>query len=102
MILGSSGSGKTVLLETIAGLYSPSEGSIIYYNNKDLLSLPPEKRNIGFVYQNYELFPHMTVKENIIFGLKIRKISEDIINKKLCGLVTMFKINHLMHWKNEI
>ncbi len=96
VMLGPSGSGKTVLLETIAGLYKPDEGSI-HYNNRNLVSLPPEKRNIGFVYQNYELFPHMTVRDNIIFGLKVRKISEDIINEKLHVLVSMLKISHLLH-----
>ena len=95
VILGPSGSGKTVLLETIAGLYEPDKGGI-YYNNKDMTLLPPEKRNIGFVYQNYELFPHMTVEENITFGLRMRKVDKDTICKKLYDLVSMLKIRHIL------
>lgn len=95
VILGPSGSGKTVLLETIAGLYIPAKGEI-YYNDENITLFPPEKRNIGFVYQNYELFPHMTVEENITFGLRIRKINKEIISKKLHNLVSMLKISHLL------
>lgn len=95
VILGPSGSGKTVLLETIAGLYVPDEGNI-YYAGEDITHFSPERRNIGFVYQNYELFPHMTVEENITFGLRIRKIDKKIICEKLYSLASMFKIKHLL------
>ncbi|MEY8416915.1 ATP-binding cassette domain-containing protein [Tissierella praeacuta] len=95
VILGPSGAGKTVLLETIAGLYTPDKGYILY-NKDDMVLLPPEKRDIGFVYQDYELFPHMTVEDNIIFGLKIRKIDKSIIAEKLYKLVSMLKIEHLL------
>ncbi len=94
VILGPSGAGKTVLLETIAGLYTPDKGYL--HNNNDILLLPPEKRDIGFVYQDYELFPHMTVEDNIIFGLKIRKMDKKIISEKLYKLVSMLKIEHLL------
>lgn len=95
VILGPSGSGKTVLLETIAGLYTPDKGAILY-NKKDIVCLAPEKRDIGFVYQNYELFPHMTVKDNITFGLKIRGTKKNYIIKKLKRLVSIFKIEYLL------
>ncbi|MCQ4922446.1 ATP-binding cassette domain-containing protein [Tissierella carlieri] len=95
VILGPSGSGKTVLLETIAGLYTPDSGKILY-NKNDIILLPPEKRDIGFVYQDYELFPHMTVEDNIIFGLKIRGMNKKIISEKLYKLVSMLKIEHLL------
>ncbi|CAK7028771.1 molybdenum ABC transporter ATP-binding protein [Tissierella sp. P1] len=95
VILGPSGSGKTVLLETIAGLYRPDSGNILY-NKNDITLLPPEKRDIGFVYQDYELFPHMTVEDNIIFGLKIRGMNKKIILEKLYKLVSMLKIEHLL------
>ncbi|MBU5257556.1 ABC transporter ATP-binding protein [Tissierella praeacuta] len=95
VILGPSGAGKTVLLETIAGLYTPDKGYILY-NKDDMVLLPPEKRDIGFVYQDYELFPHMTVEDNIIFGLKIRKMDKSIIAEKLYKLVSMLKIEHLL------
>lgn len=95
VILGPSGSGKTVLLETIAGLYTPDTGNILY-NKNDMNFLPPEKRGIRFVYQDYELFPHMTVEDNIIFGLKIRGVNKKIISEKLYKLVSMLKIEHLL------
>lgn len=95
VLLGPSGAGKTVLLETIAGRYKPVSGEILF-NGKNLIPLLPEERKIGFVYQQYELFSHMTARENIIFGLKIRKQSNDIIVKKLKNLVELLNIGHLL------
>ncbi len=66
VIFGPSGVGKTVLLETLAGLHTPTEGRIIV-DGEDITYLPPEKRRFGFVYQDYQLFPHMTVKENVLY-----------------------------------
>lgn len=71
VLLGASGSGKTVFLETVAGRYHLKSGKI-EIDNQDISTLLPEQRNIGFVYQNYELFPHMTVAQNIAFGLKFK------------------------------
>ncbi len=76
VILGPTGSGKTLLLELLAGFHSLDSGTI-WMDGKDLASLPPEERNLGFVYQDYMLFPHMTVRENISYGLRIRK-AEDL------------------------
>ena len=95
ILLGPSGSGKTVLLETIAGLYKPDSGKILF-NGLNLSKLTPEQRNIGFVYQQYELFPHMTVEQNIGFGLKIRKIDKNIVKSKLYKLAELFNIGHLL------
>jgi molybdate/tungstate transport system ATP-binding protein len=72
VILGPSGSGKTMLLELIAGIWYPDTGKI-YINDKEVTLLPPEQRGVGFVYQNYMLFPHKNVFENISFGLSLRK-----------------------------
>ncbi|CZR97821.1 MULTISPECIES: ABC transporter ATP-binding protein [Clostridioides] len=85
VLLGSSGSGKTLFLETLAGRYSFAKGDVTYKENL-ISSLPPESRNIGFVYQNFELFPNMNVEDNIRFPLKLRKIHKD---------EQMFKVNHL-------
>jgi iron(III) transport system ATP-binding protein len=71
--LGPSGCGKTTTLRMIAGFYYPSEGRI-RFGNKDVTNQPPNKRNTGMVFQNYALFPHMTVFENIAFGLQVRKV----------------------------
>ena len=80
--LGPSGCGKTTLLRIIAGLEFPDAGQIIL-DGVDITNLPPQKRNTGIVFQNYALFPHMTVFENIAYGLKIKKISATEINKQV-------------------
>ena len=80
--LGPSGCGKTTTLRMIAGFYYPSTGKI-YFDNQDVTTLQPNKRNIGMVFQNYALFPHMTVDENIAFGLEIRKFDKKTIKEKV-------------------
>jgi molybdate/tungstate transport system ATP-binding protein len=95
VILGPIGSGKTLLLETIAGFHYPEKGSI-FIDGNEVTFLPPEKRSIGFVYQDYLLFPHLKVKENIQFGLKIRKYSKLEIEKRTKELAETLKISHLL------
>ena len=73
VLLGSSGSGKSTLLRMIAGL-TPFEKGNIWLNGRDVTTLPPQQRGVGFVFQNYSLFRHMTVAQNIAFGLEIRKM----------------------------
>lgn len=80
--LGPSGCGKTTTLRMVAGFYYPSTGKI-YFDNQDVTTLQPNKRNIGMVFQNYALFPHMTVDENIAFGLQVRKMSKEQIREKV-------------------
>ncbi|MEG0260126.1 MAG: ABC transporter ATP-binding protein [Lysinibacillus sp.] len=80
--LGPSGCGKTTTLRMIAGFYYPTEGKI-FFDNRDVTMLQPNKRNIGMVFQNYALFPHMTVNENIAFGLQVRKFSKADIKLKV-------------------
>ncbi len=72
-LLGPSGCGKTTTLRTIAGLESPNAGRI-YFDDRDVTALPPEKRNAAMVFQNYALFPHMNIFENVAFGLRARKM----------------------------
>jgi len=76
VLLGGSGSGKSTILRMIAGLTAPDTGKI-ELNGMDVTNLPPQKRNTGFVFQNYSIFRHMTVAENIEFGLRIRKAATD-------------------------
>ncbi|UWP79771.1 ABC transporter ATP-binding protein [Dactylosporangium fulvum] len=72
-LLGPSGSGKTTLLRVIAGLIEPRAGRVVI-DGADVTKLPPQKRDLGFVFQNYALFPHLTVRQNIEYPLKVRKI----------------------------
>jgi iron(III) transport system ATP-binding protein len=81
-LLGPSGCGKTTLLRIVAGFLTP-EGGRVFFNDDDVTGLPPWRRNVGFVFQNYALWPNMNVYENIAYGLKIRKKEKDYIDKKV-------------------
>ena len=81
-ILGPSGSGKTTLLKVIAGFEQPDEG-VVCLNELDITYMPPAKRDIGMVFQNYALFPHMTVAENIAFPLRMRKVPKAECDSKV-------------------
>lgn len=94
VLLGPTGSGKTLLLELIAGFQKPDKGKILY-KNKPYTQLEPEKRDIGFVYQEYSLFPHMNVKENISYGLKEQGLEEAEIEKKVDEMLNLFDITNL-------
>ena len=80
-LLGPSGCGKTTLLRMIAG-FNSIEGGEFYFNDTLINNLDPAKRNIGMVFQNYAIFPHMTVRKNVEFGLKNRKLSKEQIKKQ--------------------
>ena len=81
-LLGPSGCGKTTTLRMIAGFIYPTIGEI-YIGEKNVTTLPPHKRDIGMVFQDYALFPHMKVSENVAFGLKMRKVSKEKIKEKV-------------------
>jgi len=92
-LLGPSGCGKTTILKIIAGFLKPTKGRI-FLGEQDITSLTPEKRNIGTVFQNYALFPHMNVEENVLYGLKLKKLSSKIIEEKVkdyLNLVDMYE-----------
>ncbi|MGH4140982.1 ABC transporter ATP-binding protein [Clostridium sp.] len=90
-LLGPSGCGKTTLLRMVAGFNSIEEGEISF-NKKVINNIPAHKRNIGMVFQNYAIFPHMTVSENIEYGLKLRKHSKEEAKKKLEDILKVVKI----------
>lgn len=94
-LLGPSGSGKSTLLRILAGLENPDTGRI-WLDGQDTTQLPLQKREIGFVFQNYALFPHLTVAENIAFGLEIRNI--DILQKKqrVQELLQLMQLDHFI------
>lgn len=94
VILGPSGAGKTMLLESIAGLVQIDKGSIII-NGNDVTHLPPEKRNVGFVYQDFMLFPNMTVEDNIAFGLVMRDVPKTERIKRVQDMMDFLGISYL-------
>ncbi len=85
-LLGSSGCGKTTTLRLIAGFSTPMDGKFIF-DGKDYTQVPLNKRNFGFVFQSYALFPHMTVFDNVAFGLKMRKLPQEQIRKEVLEML---------------
>ena len=93
-LLGPSGSGKSTLLRIIAGLETPDAG-VIRLGDRDVTRIPPQQRGIGFVFQHYAPFKHMTVRDNVAFGLTIRKRPKDEIRRRVNELLTLVQIEHL-------
>lgn len=98
VVLGPSGAGKTLLLECIAGLRKPDSGLILIDGN-DVTSLPPEKREIAFLPQNYALWPHMRVFDNIAYPLRCRGISENEIKRMVKRVSDELEIDHILDRK---
>ncbi|MDK9693020.1 MAG: ATP-binding cassette domain-containing protein [Sulfurimonas sp.] len=100
-LFGKSGSGKTTLLRIIAGLETPQSGTIVvdgvvWFDNEKKINLPPQKRNVGFVFQDYALFPNMSVRQNLEFALKETKES-----KKVDEILELMEIQNLSSMKSE-
>lgn len=93
-ILGSTGSGKTVLMEAIAGACSWERGEILL-DGKRADRLPVQQRHLGILYQDYALFPHMTVRENVEYGLRVRKIGGDEARRRVDRLLASFGIDEI-------
>jgi ABC-type Fe3+/spermidine/putrescine transport system ATPase subunit len=101
-LLGPSGSGKTTLLRMIAGLERPNEGSV-HINGRDVTDLPPYGRNIGMVFQNFLLFPHKTVAENICFPLRMQKAAKKHIAEQLDWVMALLRLQGLdRRYPNEL
>ncbi|MCD6324334.1 MAG: ABC transporter ATP-binding protein [Desulfurococcales archaeon] len=96
ILLGSSGSGKTTTLRIIAGLEIPDSGKI-FLDGEDITGLPPWERDVGMVFQNYALYPHLTAYENIAVPLKVKKISDEEIRKKIFEIAEILGIRELLH-----
>ena len=93
-ILGETGAGKTVLMEAIAGAF-PFERGQILLDGKDVESLPIQQRHLGIVYQDYALFPHMTVRENIAYGLRMNGCAPDETRERVARQLDLFSIAHI-------
>jgi spermidine/putrescine transport system ATP-binding protein len=91
-LLGASGSGKSTLLRIIAGLEDADAGSVSF-NNIDLTSTPPHLRDFGLVFQDYALFPHLSVNENVAFGLKMRRLPQDEITQRVASSLEMVNLS---------
>lgn len=90
-LLGASGSGKSTLLRIIAGLEDPNSGSILF-NDIDLASTPPHLRDFGLVFQDYALFPHLSVNDNVAFGLKMRRLELDEIAERVASSLELVNL----------
>jgi sulfate/thiosulfate transport system ATP-binding protein len=93
-LLGPSGSGKSTLLRVIAGLERPDEG-VVHLDGEDVTRLPPQERGVGFVFQHYAAFKHMTVWDNVAFGLKIRRRPRAEIKQRVAELLELVQLTRL-------
>jgi len=98
VLLGPSGCGKTTTMRMIAGLETPTEGKI-YFDEEVVNDKPPQKRNVAMVFQDYALYPHMRVYDNIAFPLKIKKLSKEEIDERVKGIAELLKISELLDRK---
>jgi len=96
-LLGPSGCGKTTTLRMVAGFESPNSGEI-FFGNKKINNIPPFARNMPMVFQSYALFPHLTIFENVAYGLKVRKMPKDIIKEEV---ETALKLVNLVGFQNR-
>jgi sn-glycerol 3-phosphate transport system ATP-binding protein/multiple sugar transport system ATP-binding protein len=95
VLVGPSGCGKSTLLRTVAGLEQPDAGKV-YIADKDVTHLPPRERDIAMVFQNYALYPHLSVRENLAFGLKLRREAPGVIAERIRDTSEMLGIAHLL------
>jgi len=100
VLLGPSGCGKSTLLRLIAGLEDVSEGKI-FIKGRDVTALDPTKRRISMVFQSYALFPHLTVEENIVFGLKVRRVSQENRKKRLARVAELVGLTQQLERKPQ-
>ena len=95
-LLGPSGCGKTTTLRILGGFETPDRGQVIF-DGRDITALPPNDRNLNTVFQKYALFPHMSIAENIAFGLKIKKKSKEYIDDKIRYALKLVNLDGFEH-----
>ena len=93
-LLGPSGCGKTTLLRVIAGFYPPDEGEV-YFGERLMNDVPPHRRETGMVFQNYALFPHLNVRENIAYGLRVRKVPDGEMDARIGDVIRSVRLDGL-------
>ena len=93
-LLGPSGCGKSTTLFSICGIYRMNSGKLLF-DQKDMSNVPSQQRNVGVVFQNYALYPHMTVYENIAFPLKLKKLDSKIVDEKVQEIANLVYRNYL-------
>jgi spermidine/putrescine ABC transporter ATP-binding subunit len=91
-LLGPSGCGKTTLLRIIAGFLQPNQGKLLWCGS-DATHLPPQRRDLNLVFQNYALFPHLNVFENVAFGLRMQKLPEDLVVSRVAEALSLVRMN---------
>src|SRR5262245_7117723 len=96
VIVGPTGAGKTLLLELLLGIHKPDSGRI-FVGGTDVTGLPPEQRGLGMVYQDYVLFPHLDVRQNLGFGLQYRGGTPKQNENKIDETARLLGISHLLH-----
>lgn len=95
-LLGASGSGKSTLLRIIAGLEAPDSGQV-FFNGLDISSTPPHLRDFGLVFQDYALFPHLNVNDNVAFGLKMRRMDQSEISQRVANALELVNLKGFEH-----
>ncbi|NEB06899.1 ATP-binding cassette domain-containing protein, partial [Streptomyces sp. SID13726] len=93
-LLGPSGCGKTTLLRMIGGFADPTEGSVLL-DGEDVTGLPPDKRNVNTVFQSYALFDHLSLADNVAFGLKRKGVARAEIRERVAGMLDLVQLGHL-------
>jgi ABC-type Fe3+/spermidine/putrescine transport system ATPase subunit len=93
-LLGPSGCGKTTLLNIIAGFEEPDSGDVVL-RGQPLIDVPPNRRDVGLVFQHYALFPHLTVRDNISYGLRARRLAQDAIATRIGEMLDLLKLHGL-------
>ena len=99
-LLGPSGCGKTTTMNMIAGIEAPSEGSILF-GGEDMRTIPANKRDVGFVFQNYAIFTHMTVRKNLEFGLRVRGVEKSEIARRVQNMADLMRLNDRIDWRTS-
>jgi putative spermidine/putrescine transport system ATP-binding protein len=101
-LLGPSGCGKTTTLRMIAGFANPDSGEV-WIRDQNVTNLPPSRRNVGLVFQNYALFPHMTVRANIGFGLKCHRVGKTLLDEQVASVLDLVDLpTHADHYPDEL